>query len=56
MRYANLLNDYAFKYVFGQDCKEANDALKALLTVFLDKKVEKVLDWIFWLNLMIKTR
>ena len=43
MRYANLLNDYAFKYVFGQDCKEANDALKALLTVFLDKKVENVI-------------
>ena len=43
MRYANLLNDYAFKYVFGQDTKDANDALKALLTVFLDKKVEKVI-------------
>lgn len=26
MRSANLLNDFAFKYVFGEDCKEANDA------------------------------
>ena len=42
MRSANLLNDYAFKYVFGQDSKDANDALKALLTVFLEKHVEKV--------------
>ena len=25
MRSANLLNDFAFKYVFGEDCKEAND-------------------------------
>ncbi|WP_288577581.1 hypothetical protein [uncultured Holdemanella sp.] len=23
MRSANLLNDFAFKYVFGEDCKEA---------------------------------
>ena len=30
MRSANLLNDFAFKYVFGEDCKEANDALKSL--------------------------
>ena len=22
MRSANLLNDFAFKYVFGEDCKE----------------------------------
>lgn len=27
MRSANLLNDFAFKYVFGEDCKEANDAM-----------------------------
>ena len=39
MRSANLLNDFAFKYVFGEDCKEANDALKSLLTVFLEMKV-----------------
>ncbi|WP_270463323.1 Rpn family recombination-promoting nuclease/putative transposase [Holdemanella biformis] len=39
MRSANLLNDFAFKYVFGEDCKEANDALKSLLTVFLERKV-----------------
>ena len=42
MRSANLLNDFAFKYVFGKDCKEANDALKSLLTVFLERKVNKV--------------
>ena len=42
MRRANLLNDFAFKYVFGEDCKEANDALKSLLTVFLERKVNKV--------------
>ena len=42
MRSANLLNDFAFKYVFGEDCKEANDALKSLLTVFLEGKVNHV--------------
>ena len=42
MRSANLLNDFAFKYVFGEDCKEANDVLKSLLTVFLERKVNKV--------------
>ena len=42
MRSANLLNDFAFKYVFGEDCKEANDALKSLLTVFLERSVNKV--------------
>ena len=42
MRSANLLNDFAFKYVFGEDCKEANDALKSLLTVFLERKVHHV--------------
>ena len=42
MRSANLLNDFAYKYVFGEDCKEANDALKSLLTVFLERKVNKV--------------
>ena len=42
MRSANLLNDFTFKYVFGEDCKEANDALKSLLTVFLERKVHHV--------------
>ena len=42
MRNANLLIDFAFKYVFGEDCKEANDALKSLLTVFLERKVHHV--------------
>ena len=38
----SALNDFAFKYVFGEDCKEANDALKSLLTVFLERKVNYV--------------
>ena len=42
MRSANILNDFVFKYVFGKDCKEANDALKSLLTVFLERKVHPV--------------
>ena len=42
IRSANLLNDFAFKYAFGEDCKEANDALKSLLTVFLERSVNKV--------------
>ena len=42
MSSTNLLNDFAFKYVFGKDCKEANDALKSLLTVFLERKVHHV--------------
>ena len=42
MRSTNLLNNFAFKYVFGEDCKEANDALKSLLTVFLERKVVSV--------------
>ena len=42
MRSANLLNDFAFKYVLGEDCKEANDALKLLLTVFLERSVNHV--------------
>ena len=42
MRSANLLNVFAFKFVFGEDCKEANDALKSLLTVFLERKVVNV--------------
>ena len=29
MRSANLLNDFAFKYVFGEDCKEVNNSLKS---------------------------
>ena len=40
--FANLLIDFAFKYVFGEDCKEANDALKSLLTVFSERKVHHV--------------
>ena len=42
MRSANLLNDFAFKYVFGEDCKEANDALKSLLTVFFRTESDSV--------------
>ena len=29
MRSTNVLNDFALKYVFGKDCKEANDTLKS---------------------------
>ena len=43
MRSANLLNDFAFKYVFGEDCKEVNDALNSCLTVILEKKVKQSL-------------
>ena len=42
MRSANVLNDFVFKYVFGKNCKEANDALKSLLTVFLERKANRV--------------
>ena len=42
MRSENSLNDFAFKYVFGKDCKEANDALKSLFTVFSERKVHHV--------------
>ena len=42
MRSANLLNDYAFKFAFGEDNKEANEALKALLSVFLNRDVSSV--------------
>ena len=31
MRSANLLNDFAFKYVFGEDCKEANVLITKLI-------------------------
>ena len=43
MRSANLLNDFAFKYVFGEDCKEVNNSLKSWLTVILEKKVKQSL-------------
>ena len=42
MRSASLLDDFDFKYIFGEDCKEANDALKSLLTVFLERNVNRV--------------
>lgn len=38
----NLLNDLAFKFVFGQDTKEPNQALKGILEVFLNQKIHKV--------------
>lgn len=34
----NLLNDLAFKFVFGQDTKEANQALKGILEVFFESE------------------
>ena len=42
MRNANILNDYAFKFVFGEDDKLANDALKGVITVFLERNVKSV--------------
>ena len=43
MRSADILNDYAFKFVFGADDKDANNALKGLLSVFLEKPVASVI-------------
>ena len=40
MSYANILNDYAFKYVFGENDELTNEALKCLLSVFLSRKVK----------------
>ena len=40
--YKSLLNDFAFKYVFGAGTKESNAALKAMLEVFLDCKIQNV--------------
>lgn len=40
--YQSLLNDFAFKYVFGKESKEANEALKALLEVYLDLQIRRV--------------
>ncbi len=42
MNVINYGNNYTGIYVFGEDCKEANDALKSLLMVFLERKVNKV--------------
>ncbi len=33
--YRSLLNDFAFKYVFGADTKDSNEALKGLLEIYL---------------------
>ena len=43
MRYANILNDYAFKFVFGEDNELANAALKGLVSVFLGQEVKSVI-------------
>ncbi len=40
--YQSLLNDFAFKYVFGKESKEANEALRVLLEVYLDLKIRRV--------------
>ncbi len=37
-----LVNDFAFKYVFGADTKDSNDALKAVLETFLERKIDKL--------------
>ncbi len=36
--YRSLLNDFAFKYVFGADTKESNEALKGILEIYLNMK------------------
>ena len=38
----NLMNDFAFKYVFGADTIESNNALKGLLETFLERKIVSV--------------
>ena len=40
--YRSLLNDFAFKYVFGADTKESNEALKGLLEVYLNLKIKQL--------------
>lgn len=40
--YQSLLNDFAFKYIFGKESKEANEALKALLELYLDLQIRRV--------------
>ena len=37
-----LVNDFGFKYIFGADTKESNDALKSMLEVFLERKIKYV--------------
>ncbi len=38
--YRSLLNDFAFKYVFGADTKESNEALKGVLEIYLNMKIK----------------
>ena len=37
-----LVNDFAFKYVFGADTKDSNNALKAILETFLERKIDRL--------------
>ncbi len=34
------MNDFAFKYVFGADTKESNEALKGILEIYLNMKIK----------------
>jgi predicted transposase/invertase (TIGR01784 family) len=38
----NLMNDFAFKYVFGADDIYSNNALKGMLETFLERRIESV--------------
>lgn len=38
--YRSLLNDFAFKYVFGADTKESNEALKGILEIYLNMNIK----------------
>ncbi len=38
----NLLNDFVFKYVFGEDTKDSNEVLKLLLEAYLKETVREL--------------
>ncbi len=40
--YRSLLNDFAFKYVFGADTKESNEALKGILEIYLNMNIKQL--------------
>lgn len=40
--YQSLLNNFAFKYVFGKEAQEADEALKAILEVYLDLNIRRI--------------
>ncbi len=38
----HLLNDFVFKYVFGEDTEDSNRALKALLETYLKQQIKEL--------------